>query len=160
MRIFSLSLSFFAVLLLAACGFQLRQAQPMHFDTLHITPATDSIALALSRRIGEHGVEHITAPHTADMQLDILANHRNREILSLSSAGKVSEYQITQTLQITLHNRAGEVRIAPATLSATREYTYDDAVLLAKHEEENMLWKDIEKDLVEQIISRLQAVRP
>jgi len=42
----------------------------------------------------------------------------------------------------------------------TRDLTYDDSAVLAKEQEELVLWRDMENDLVQQLMRRLAAVKP
>ena len=95
----------------------------------------------------------------AEARLQILANDRGREILSLTGAGKVREYQLVQVLRFQLLDRAGKTVIPPTSLSARREYTFDDSLVLGKEQEENLLYRDMQNDLVQQLMRRLAVAR-
>ncbi|MEF8752106.1 MAG: LPS assembly lipoprotein LptE [Candidatus Accumulibacter necessarius] len=41
-----------------------------------------------------------------------------------------------------------------------RDLTYDDSNVLAKQQEETLLWRDMESDLVQQLMRRLAAAKP
>jgi LPS-assembly lipoprotein len=41
-----------------------------------------------------------------------------------------------------------------------RDVSYADSATLAKTQEENLLWRDMESDLVQQLLRRLAAVKP
>ena len=95
----------------------------------------------------------------ADARLQVLGNERGREILSLTGAGKVREYQLTQTLRFQLLDKTGKALIAPTSISAAREFTFDDSQVLGKEQEENLLYRDMQADLVQQMMRRLAAAR-
>ena len=95
---------------LTGCGFRLRGPQALDFATVHInTPPETELGAQLRRMIATSGTTTVTeTPETAAARLQILSNDRGREILSLTGAGKVREYQLTQTLRFQLLNQAGK----------------------------------------------------
>lgn len=146
-------------LLLTGCGFRLRGPQALKFATVHInTPPETELGAQLRRLIATSGTTTVTeAAEQAEARLQILSNNRGREILSLTGAGKVREYQLTQTLRFQLLDKAGKAMIPPTSLSARREYTFDDSQVLGKEQEENLLYRDMQADLVQQMMRRLAA---
>ena len=147
--------------LLGGCGFRLRGPQALAFSTLHlgVSPVT-GFGAQLARQIAASGTTTVvTNPAQADVQLQILENCSGREILSLTGAGKVREYQLTRELGFQLLDRSGEPLIPPTMLRTQREYTFQDDRILAKEQEEALLERDMEKELVEQLMRRLAAVR-
>ena len=114
----------------------------------------------LRRQIATSGTTTVTEDaEQAEARLQILGNNRGREILSLTGAGKVREYQLTQSLRFQLLDKAGKPLIPPTSLSARREYTFDDSQVLGKEQEENLLYRDMQADLVQQMMRRLAAAR-
>ncbi|MDI3515706.1 MAG: LPS assembly lipoprotein LptE [Gammaproteobacteria bacterium] len=149
-----------AVALLASgCGFRLRGPQALDFATVHInTPPETELGAQLRRLIATSGTTTVTEDaEQAEARLQILGNARGREILSLTGAGKVREYQLTQTLRFQLLDKAGKPLIPPTSLSARREYTFDDSQVLGKEQEEALLYRDMQADLVQQMMRRLAA---
>lgn len=149
-------------LLLSGCGFKLRGPQHLEFATLHIgVSELTTLGASLRRLIATTGSTTVTEDVAqADARLQILANERGREILSLTGAGKVREYQLTQTLRFQLLDKAGKTLIAPTSISAAREYTFDDSQVLGKEQEEALLYKDMQNDLLQQLMRRLATVPP
>ena len=152
--------SVIAALLLSGCGFQLRGPQALSFATLHINAAAQSeLGASLRRLVATSGTTRIMEEaEQADARLQILSSDRGREILSLTGAGKVREYQLTQTLRFQLLDKAGKALIPPTSISARREYTFDDSQVLGKEQEEDLLYRDMQNDLVQQMMRRLAAV--
>lgn len=147
---------------LAGCGFQLRGPRPLAFSTVHVNvSAQNEFGAALRRRIRTSGTtEIVDDPAQAEMKLEILRNQPVREILTLTGAGKVREYVLRHILTFRLVDRAGAERMRPTTISAQREYTYDDSQVLAKEQEEALLFRDMQNDLVDQLMRRLAAFKP
>lgn len=148
--------------LVTGCGFKLRGPQPLPFETLHVGADPNSeFGAALRRRIATSGTTTaIDDAAAADARLEILRNRRSQDILSLSSAGKVSEFQLNQTLTFRVVDRAGTELMPATSISARREYTFDDAQVIAKEQEEALLWRDMENDLLQQVMRRLAAIGP
>ncbi|MDR2261814.1 MAG: LPS assembly lipoprotein LptE [Azoarcus sp.] len=144
---------------LAACGFHLRGPQALAFSTLHVNLSPYSeLGITLRRQLAMSGSTAIEEnPERAEARLQILANERTREILSLTAAGKVREYELTQRIRFRLIDRDGADLIAPANLIARREYTFSDEQILGKEQEEALLYRDMEADLVRQLMRRLAA---
>ena len=60
---------------------------------------------------------------------------------------------------ITLTDGAGTVILADQA-ELSRDLTYDDSAILAKDQEEQLLWRDMESDLVQQVLRRLSTIKP
>lgn len=149
------------VALLSGCGFHLRGPQALDFATVDINvPEQSEFGAQLRRLIATTGTTRVEEDAArAEARLQILANDRGREILSLTGAGKVREYQLVQALRFQLLDRAGKALIPPTSLLARREYTFDDSQVLGKEQEEALLYRDMQNDLVQQLMRRLGAAR-
>ena len=74
-------------LLLAACGFQLRGAAKLPFETLYVPNATSGIALDLKRRLqAGSGTRVVDDAKTAQALLQFTGETRSKEILALNAA--------------------------------------------------------------------------
>jgi LPS-assembly lipoprotein len=56
-----------------------------------------------------------------------------------------------------VHDGKGNDYVPQNTLELTREVTYNDADVLAKESEEELLFRDMQGDMVQQIMRRLSA---
>ena len=156
-----LALATAAALLLAACGFQLRGAAGMPFATLYVPGATGGIALELKRSIQSGSATRVVDdPKAAQAQLQFSEETRSKEILALSTAGRVREYRLIYRVGFRVGDGKGANFVPPSTVTLTRDVTYDDAVALAKETEEQLLFRDMQADMVQQIMRRLAAARP
>lgn len=147
---------------IAGCGFHLRGSTPLAFSKVYVgMPPNSELGSALRRRLRASGAtEVVEDAGAADARLDILRDERSREILTLTGAGKVREYELRHAISFRLVDRGGTERIAATTISAKREYNFDDSQVLAKEQEEALLYRDMQGDLVEQLMRRLSAVKP
>jgi LPS-assembly lipoprotein len=148
--------------LLAACGFQLRGAYTLPYKTLHIAqPETSELRAAIKRQV-EAATETriIDDAKAAQASLQILSDTNQKNILSLSSAGKVREFQLVRLFIFRIVDAQGKELVSPGTIRVAREITFDDTRVLAKESEEALLWRDIQADLVQQLLRRLAAAKP
>jgi LPS-assembly lipoprotein len=147
-------------LALAACGFHLRGAATLPFETLYIeAPQASLFATQMRRMIGRGSQTRIADnPAEADATLHILNELREKEILSLSGGGRVSELQLRYRIQYQVLDR-NKVIIAPLSeIVLRRDYSYNDQEQLSKEAEEALLYRDMQADAVQQLLRRLQAL--
>jgi LPS-assembly lipoprotein len=161
-RFLSCTVATLGASLLSGCGFQLRTPRPLPFASLYVGIDRHSeLGAALRRKILTSGSTVIVEdPAIADARLEITQNTHDREILSLSAAGKVREYQLFRTLGFRLVSRDNRELIAPTSLTVQRDYNFDDSQIIAKEQEEALLLRDMENDLMLQLLERIAAARP
>mgnify|MGYP003334187094 CR=1 FL=1 len=150
-----------ASLLLAACGFQLRGTGQLPFKTVYIQASESSpFALQLKRSI-EAGTSTRVTDKAADAEvvLQILNELREKQILSLSGGGRVSEYLLRYRVSFRLTDRLNHEHIPASEIMLRRDYTYNDNQVLAKEGEEAALYQSMQNDAVYQLIRRLQATK-
>jgi len=148
------------VLLLAACGFQLRGAADLPFDTLYLPGATGGIALELKRNIQAGSATRVVDdPKAAAAQLLFSEETRTKEILALSTGGRVREFRLIYRVGFRVGDGKGGDFVPPSTVTLTRDITYNDEVALAKETEEQQLFREMQADMVQQIMRRLAAAR-
>ena len=148
------------LLLLAACGFQLRGETSLPFETLYVPGATSGIALDLKRHIQSGSATRVVDdPKAAEAQLLFAGETRGKEILALNSAGRVQEYRLYYRVSFRVADGKGGDYVPHSTVSLQRDITYDESVALAKETEEQLLFRDMQSDMVRQILRRIAAAR-
>lgn len=147
-------------LALAACGFQLRGTASLPFETLYVPGATGGIALDLKRSIQSGTATRVVdAAAGAQAQLQFTEETRSKEILSLSSAGRVREFRLVYRVGFRVTDGKGADFLPLSTVVLTRDVTYDDTVVLAKETEEQLLFREMQADMVQQILRRIAAAK-
>lgn len=150
-----------APLLLAGCGFKLRGATEFPFKTLYAGFAPGSpIGVDFRRMLRTAGnVQLVDRPEAADVRLDVLHELREKEVMVFSSTGRPREYQLRLRFAFRASDAKGAEVIEPTELSLWRDITTTDAQWLAKEQEEVILYREMQADMVQQLLSRLAAVR-
>ena len=143
---------------LMSCGFHLRGSAAVPFETLYIPDAKAGIALNLKRNI-EAGTNArvVDDAKKADAILELSGETRERIILSLSGAGRVSEYRLRYSVRYRVHDGKGNEYVPSSLVQLTRDMTYDDSAILAKEAEEQLLFRDMQSDMVQQVLRRLSS---
>lgn len=150
-----------AALLLGACGFQLRGAYALPFETMQIgLPPSTELYAALKRNI-EAATQTRVVDDAAKAQaiLTVTSDTPSKTVLSLSSTGRVTEFQLMRTVAFRVHDAAGRDLMPPGQIVIRREISFSDVQVLAKESEEALLWRDIQNDLVQQLLRRLATAK-
>lgn len=154
-----------AVAALSACGFALRGSGGqfnMPFRSIYLAfPETSSLGTELRRNLrGGDAVDVVSEPARAEAQFEVLSEARGKSILSLNSQGRVREYLLTYTLVFRVRDAKGGELLGPTEINLKRPLTFNETQVLAKESEEALLYRDMQTDLVQQILRRLAAVKP
>ena len=137
---------------LTGCGFELRKAPDMSFRTLYTNIPDNSVFGQLLKRSLK-----------ANNQLEIITDTREIEraqvILSKSSTGTVREYVLRLRIRFKLRTRDGAELIPDTELVQEREISFSETAALSKESEEQLLYKDMRNDLMQQVMRLLASVR-
>ena len=143
-------------LALAGCGFRLRGTADVPFKTVYVQGASSALALDLKRHIiAGTRAKVVEDPKLAEAVVELTQERREKHILSLTGAGRVSEFQLRYQLVFRVHDGKGAEYVAPTTLLLTRDMSFSDAEVLAKEAEEQLLFRDMQADMVQQMLRRL-----
>lgn len=147
-------------LLAGGCGFRLRGTADVPFSTLYVPGAISGIALDLKRNI-EAGTnaQVVDDPKNAEAILAFTQETREKEILSLTAAGRVREYRLRYRVGFRVHDGKGGVYVPQTNLELTRDVTFNDTEVLAKEAEEQLLFRDMQNDMVQQVMRQLAAAQ-
>lgn len=154
-----------AAAVLAGCGFQLRGSNGqynMPFGSIWLSFNESSpLGTELKRnlRAGDT-VRVVTDASKAEALFDVISESRGKAILSLNSLGRVREYSLSYTLVFQVRDANNRQLLAPTEITLRRNIAFDESQVLAKESEEALLYRDMQSDLVQQILRRLAAIKP
>lgn len=142
-----------------ACGFHLRGAESLPFETLYLQDSgAPSISNSLKRSLKSSGVKLMEAPEQAQASLELVSENYEKRILSLSGTGRVREYQLVYTVTFRLREAGTELWGPPQTTQQHRDFTYDDTQTLAKDVEERRLAADMRTEAVRELLRRVGSM--
>jgi LPS-assembly lipoprotein len=147
-------------MLVASCGFQLRGTADVPFESVYLPNANTGVALDLKRNIQAGTRAKVVGdPKQADAIFAFSEETRTKEILSLTGTGRVREYQLRYRVGFRVHDGKGGDYIPQQTIQLTRDVSFNDSEVLAKESEEQLLYRDMQSDMVQQIMRRLAVAR-
>jgi len=154
-----------ASLALSACGFRLRGVPQFAFQSLYIAaPTTSPLARELQRTLEgstpalQVWREPARLPQ-AQAVFELLQEQNERSVVGLNASGQVRELQLRLRIKFRLRTQKGEELLEPTELVQTRDISYSETIALAKEAEEALLYRNMQTDLVQQLLRRLAAVR-
>lgn len=150
-------------LLLAGCGFQLRKPPSFAFQSIYLAiPPMSPLGMELQRALAAAGTLTLITDQRqverADLVLELLQELREKVVLGRTSTGAVREYQLRLRVRFRVRNRQGIERIPDAEMLQQRDISYSESAALAKEAEEDLLYRNMQSDLVRQILRRLAAL--
>jgi len=149
-----------ASLLLAGCGFRLSRPPSLAFGSIALTGFAPRSPLAeeFRRRLGQQ-LQVLEAPAKADVVLHAIDDTRERSVVASTAAAQVRELQLRVKFNFRAHTPTGRELIPRAELLLTRDMSYSETQALAKESEEAELFREMQADVVTQVLRRLAAVK-
>ena len=146
-------------LVTAACGFQLRGQATLPFETLYVAiPDISPMGAELKRSIiAGTRTRLVNDPALAQAILSVTGEERGKTILSFDTAGRVREFQLRYRLSFRVHDARSRDYLPQSEIRITRDISFNDAQVLGKEQEELLLYRDMQSDIVRQILRRLSA---
>lgn len=147
---------------LAGCGFRLRGSFSTPFKTLYLQmPPNSRLTVRLRQELlAESGVTIVNTPAEAEAILELLSDSRSRDVLSINDTGRAREYELTLSLSFRVTSPDGFDYMEAVTLTTRRDLTYAESDFLSREKEEAFLYRDMEADLVSQLMRRIEAIKP
>ncbi|MEQ1534349.1 MAG: LPS assembly lipoprotein LptE [Burkholderiaceae bacterium] len=146
---------------MTGCGFKLRGSFSYAFKTL-LSGFGDTSTLGneFKRVLASDGaVALVTDPAKAQVVLEVISEQREKVVVGTTSSGQVREFQLRIRLKFKLCTPSGK-EITPETeLLVQRDISYNESAALAKESEEGLLYRDMQTDMVQQLLRRLSAVK-
>ena len=102
----------------------------------------------------------VSASEKADVVLNIVSEVTDKQILTLGGSGRVNEFKLLYRVSLRAYDLEQRDWIPAEEVSLRRDYSYDDARVLAKEAEENLLYQSMRSDMVQQIVRRLSHAKP
>lgn len=146
---------------IASCGFHLEGTaaigrMPATARLESVEPHSDFFA-ALEDALRSGGTRVVADDDAAELK--ILEDTTGQRVLSVSARNIPREYEVYYRITFSLESAEG-VLLAPQSLVATRNYTYDETHVLGKSAEEQEVRRAIAADLARQVVRRIAAAPP
>ena len=145
----------------AGCGFRLQGHTPL--PAVVKTPYVEApdrqsdFVQGLRHALLSNGAQLMPDRTGASAVVSILRDSVVRRVLSVSALNQPNEYELTYTVGFAV--TAGDRELLPAQeLIVTRVYSFDERLLLAKGHEEDVLRREMARDLADRVMRRLASL--
>jgi LPS-assembly lipoprotein len=153
------ALALLAALPLAGCGFELRRPPHLSFGSIALVGFAPRSPLAAElRRLLLQQVRVLDTPAKAEVILHALLDVRERSIVASTSAAQVREMQLRLKFHFRAETPAGRELIPRTELLLSNDLSYNETLALAKEYEDAELFREMQADLVTQVLRRLATV--
>jgi LPS-assembly lipoprotein len=149
------------LLLLTACGFHLQGRQPLPaafaYTFVDTRDEQTDFVQNLRKALIASNVNVIPTKGSSGAVIAVHSDVITERILSVSARNIPTEYELTYTVEFSVTSE-GTTLIDKEEISATRDISFDEAQLLAKEREQEILSEALARDLVALVMRRLAAL--
>ncbi len=146
---------------ITGCGFKLRGSFTYAFKTLYSGfVETSTLGNEFKRVLAtDSAVTLVTTAEKAQVVLDVISEQREKVVVGITSSGQVREFQLRIRMKFRLRTPAGKEIIPETELLVQRDVSFNETAVLAKENEEAVLYRDMQTDMVQQLLRRLSAIK-
>jgi len=149
------------LLLLASCGFHLQGRQPLpnsfEYTCVDTKDEQTDFVQDLRKALISSGATLISTAGSTGATISVHKDELTEKILSVSARNIPTEYELTYKVEFSV-TANGKPLIEHEEISATRDLSFDEAQLLAKEREQEILQEALAHDLVALVMRRLAAL--
>jgi LPS-assembly lipoprotein len=104
--------------------------------------------------------DHIQVVDSAPLTLTITDSKFEKRPLTITRTSRVDEYQLYGKLLFTVTNARGITILPEQPIFAERVFLYDRYKIIGKEHEEEILTKEMRRDMISQLLTRLYSITP
>lgn len=150
-----------ASLMLSGCGFQLEGRTPLpralRVACVEAGNSQTHFVQGLRRALIVAGARVTNRSARASAVIHVLADRVTPRVVAVSSTNLPREYEITYTVRFSVTSH-GATLLAAQQVSVTRDYAFDEHVVLAKDRENSILRAALARELVAIVMRRLASL--
>jgi LPS-assembly lipoprotein len=149
-------------LALSACGFRLAGSEhlPKILARPYLSvkdPYTD-FAREFERELKSAGAVLEPGRQDATATIEVTKDLVEQRTLAVSARNIPTDYELTYTVTFAVHGSDSEL-MAPQTITLSKDYSFEENVLLAKQHEADILRAQMARDLVSMAMHRLTRLK-
>ena len=146
-------------LLVGACGFHPRGAVelPPGVSKVYVQAPSALLAEPIAMYLEAGGARKVENRADADVAVLVTGERQDRRLRAVDPrTGKAREYELSYALTYQLARKDGSAVLPPQTVSLVRDYTFDPTAVIAMGEEEALIYAEMRRDAVQQVLRRLR----
>jgi LPS-assembly lipoprotein len=147
-------------LLLPGCGFELKRVASLQFDSIALigfpprSPLEQELRATLERSIVVK-----ESPAQAQVVFQALSDERRRRAVAFTASGQVRDIQLRTILRYRAQTPSERELIPDSRIELIREMTFIESAALGKQQEEQDLFREMQSDIVLQLMLRLSTIK-
>ena len=145
------------LVLLAGCGFQLRQAEPLPAVLQELrVEAADPLGLVareLASQLQQNGARVVQSDSAT--QLLISSELFDRQIFAVDERARVSEYELRLQVRFEVRDAQGGELLPTDQVELTRNFAFDELAAIGASQEEALIREELTRDAARQILLRV-----
>lgn len=150
-----------ALAFLGACGFHLQGRTPLPaalaVTYLQVDDRQSDFVQSLRKALLANGAKLASSGSDASATVRISTDEVKRNILSVSARNTPREYEVVHTVRFSVSS-GGKELLPEQEVALSRDYSFDERILLAKEHEESLLRQALARDLADIVMRRLASL--
>jgi LPS-assembly lipoprotein len=147
---------------LSACGFRLAGSEPLPGvlarPYLSLKDPYTDFSREFERQLKSAGAGVQSARANSTASIEVTKDLVEQRTLSVSATNIPTEYELTYTVTFAVQGTDKQL-LAPQTISLSKDYSFQENVLLAKEHEADILRQQMARDLVAIAMRRLTSLK-
>jgi len=111
----------------------------------------------LRQALRHAGIEVVDSPLDATATFSVLTDSTGQRVLSVSARNVPTEFEVFYSVAYGL-SAGSDSLLAPRAQTLTRDYTWDETMVLGKEKEEQVIRESIAEDLVRVVMIQLSGI--
>lgn len=148
-------------MLLAGCGWRLQGTAKLSAVMATTYIETDDRYTDFNRALRDSlrasGARLANDRDEATAIVRVIKDESGQRVLTVSGRNTPEEYEVFYSIEYAVDGRTAEL-IPPQKLELARDYSYDEAAVLAKQKEQAILRQALARDLAGQVVRRLASL--
>ena len=124
---------------------------------IEIADASSALAKDLAKALPRSGVQVVDTAGADVAVMKIGANTLSTDVLSVGGNARATEYALRYHVEFAVDDAAGTAIMPKQTIELSREFTFDASQALGVSAETDLLTKELQRDMVQAILRRLEA---
>ncbi len=149
------------LMLTVSCGYHLRRAidLPEQYRNLYVEGASPALKKQLKKLIKTSSAKLVSEPESAGLVLHVIEDNMRQNVLSLSTTGKATEYELYYVLTFELLDADGNSLMPRDSIELSRDFFDDQSgdTVLGKAAEANTIRQEIYKQAVRRLFDQARG---
>ena len=147
------------LLVITSCGFHMRGMTEISFKTISLEGKELSFTKNLKKILNTNKVAIVSPTDNPELRVELLSEESEKRILSLSGQGLVREFEIFYRVRYRIKTSDSEIWSQENIIETRKDFTYSDANLIGKEEEERQLNEAMRNEAITNLFNQIQLIK-